>query len=74
MLGVFSAWVDASAPLPAYGSVWMDVFLQVRSAVATGNYAKYFKLYTTVLNMGNFVMDFVNSDIRIKALTTMAKA
>ncbi len=38
------------------------------------NYTKYFKLYASAPNMSAYAMEFINSDLRIKWLTTMAKA
>ncbi|KAJ1999246.1 hypothetical protein GGI04_004650 [Coemansia thaxteri] len=48
--------------------------LSVRSAMATGNYFRYFQLYTTAPNMGGYLMDnFVDRE-RCSALQKMCKA
>lgn len=46
----------------------------VRSAVNTGNHARFFKLYRSAPNMGRSVMDFVLHDLRIAAVTALCKS
>lgn len=46
---------------------------QVMAAATSGNYARFFRLYTTAPNMGAYVMDYATHAMRIKALTFMAR-
>ncbi|KAI9324080.1 SAC3/GANP/Nin1/mts3/eIF-3 p25 family-domain-containing protein [Zopfochytrium polystomum] len=48
--------------------------LAVRTAVATGNYASFFKLYHTAPSMSVYLMDFFVDRERTKALKVMCKA
>ncbi len=43
------------------------------AAATSGNYARFFRLYTTAPNMGAYVMDYATHAMRIKALTFMAR-
>ncbi|KAI1079113.1 SAC3/GANP/Nin1/mts3/eIF-3 p25 family-domain-containing protein [Whalleya microplaca] len=47
--------------------------LSVRSALALGNYHKFFKLYTEVPNMGPYLMDMFVKRERLAALANMCK-
>ncbi|KAI1429921.1 SAC3/GANP/Nin1/mts3/eIF-3 p25 family-domain-containing protein [Xylaria sp. FL1777] len=48
--------------------------LNVRSALALGNYHKFFQLYLDVPNMGAYLMDMFIKRERLAALTNMCKA
>jgi SAC3 family protein LENG8/THP3 len=48
--------------------------LQVRSALALGNYHKFFKLYLEVPNMGAYLMDMFVARERIAALASICKS
>lgn len=48
--------------------------LQVRSALALGNYHKFFKLYLTVPDMGAYLMDMFVERERLGALACLCKA
>ncbi|GAP92797.1 putative sac3 ganp domain protein [Rosellinia necatrix] len=48
--------------------------LSVRSALALGNYHKFFQLYLDVPNMGAYLMDMFIKRERLAALTSMCKA
>ena len=48
--------------------------LQVRSALALGNYHKFFKLYLEVPHMGAYLMDMFVARERLGALANMCKS
>ena len=48
--------------------------LEVRSALALGNYHRFFKLYIDVPNMGSYLMDMFANRERLAALTNICKA
>ncbi|KAL2396970.1 THP3-like protein C2A9.11c [Exophiala dermatitidis] len=48
--------------------------LEVRSALALGNYHKFFKLYLTVPDMGAYLMDMFVERERLAALACLCKA
>ncbi|KAI0890293.1 SAC3/GANP/Nin1/mts3/eIF-3 p25 family-domain-containing protein [Annulohypoxylon maeteangense] len=48
--------------------------LDVRSALALGNYHKFFQLYMDVPNMGAYLMDMFIKRERLSALATMCKS
>ncbi|GAM88233.1 hypothetical protein ANO11243_062640 [Dothideomycetidae sp. 11243] len=48
--------------------------LEVRSALATGNYHKFFKLYDDPPNMGGYLMDMFVQRERIAAMASICKA
>ncbi|KAK5411164.1 hypothetical protein LTR06_006054 [Exophiala xenobiotica] len=48
--------------------------LQVRSALALGNYHKFFKLYLTVPDMGAYLMDMFVERERLAALACLCKS
>lgn len=48
--------------------------LQVAAAVATSNYARFFRLFSTAPNMSGYIMDHFVERERMSALATMSKA
>ena len=48
--------------------------LQVAAAVATSNYARFFRLFSTAPNMSGYIMDHFVERERMAALATMSKA
>jgi hypothetical protein len=52
----------------------VDHALLVRSAMATGNYHRLFKLYQDAPNMGGYLMDQFIERERIQALIILCKA
>jgi len=48
--------------------------LQVAASVATSNYARFFRLYTTAPNMSGYIMDHFIERERMSALVIMTKA
>jgi hypothetical protein len=48
--------------------------LDISTAMATGNYHRFFKLYMEVANMGGYIVDQFVARERMAALTKMAKA
>jgi hypothetical protein len=48
--------------------------LQVRAAVHTGNYARFFKLSTSAPALGRLLVNKVRDEMRVTALRTMARA
>ncbi len=47
--------------------------LEITTALATGNYHRFFKLFLTVDNMGGYIVDQFADRERMLALTTMSK-
>lgn len=48
--------------------------LEVRSAMATGDYYKFFHLYLVAPNMGGYLMDLFIERERVQAMIMMCKA
>jgi SAC3 family protein LENG8/THP3 len=48
--------------------------LAVRSALAQGNYGRFFKLFRTAPNLGNYLMDIFIDKHRILSLIRLTKA
>ena len=48
--------------------------MQVRSALATGNYVRFFKLYLDAPNMGKYLMDVFIEKHRILCLRSLCLA
>jgi hypothetical protein len=46
----------------------------VRKSLASGNYARFFKLYRTAPNMGGYLMDVFIEKYRVLALQKIALA
>lgn len=53
---------------------WIKHALDVRSALALGNYHKFFRLYLQAQNMGGYLMDMFIERERIAALANMSRA
>jgi hypothetical protein len=52
---------------------WIKHALDVRSALALGNYHKFFKLYLAAENMGSYLMDMFIERERLNALANMSR-
>jgi hypothetical protein len=52
---------------------WIKHALDVRSALALGNYHKFFKLYLAAENMGSYLMDMFIERERLNALANISK-
>jgi hypothetical protein len=52
---------------------WIKHALDVRSALALGNYHKFFKLYLAAENMGSYLMDMFIERERLNALANICK-
>jgi hypothetical protein len=52
---------------------WIKHALDVRSALALGNYHKFFRLYLQAQNMGGYLMDMFIERERLTALANMSK-
>ncbi|KAF2035315.1 hypothetical protein EK21DRAFT_107435 [Setomelanomma holmii] len=52
---------------------WIKHALDVRSALALGNYHKFFKLYLVALNMGSYLMDMFIERERLNALANISR-
>ncbi|OAP60023.1 hypothetical protein AYL99_05025 [Fonsecaea erecta] len=63
----FKAYPDKKEPAIKHA-------LEVRSALALGNYHKFFKLYLTVPDMGAYLMDMFVERERLAALACLCKA
>ncbi|KAJ4324014.1 hypothetical protein N0V94_001514 [Neodidymelliopsis sp. IMI 364377] len=53
---------------------WIKHALDVRSALALGNYHKFFRLYLQAQNMGGYLMDMFIERERLSALANMSRA
>ena len=53
---------------------WIKHALDVRSALALGNYHKFFRLYLQAQNMGGYLMDMFIERERLAALANMSRA
>ncbi|KAF2124921.1 hypothetical protein P153DRAFT_116554 [Dothidotthia symphoricarpi CBS 119687] len=53
---------------------WIKHALDVRSALALGNYHKFFRLYLVAQNMGGYLMDMFIERERLNALANMSRA
>jgi hypothetical protein len=52
---------------------WIKHALDVRSALALGNYHKFFKLYLAAENMGSYLMDMFIERERLNALANISR-
>ncbi|OAL03393.1 hypothetical protein IQ06DRAFT_344651 [Phaeosphaeriaceae sp. SRC1lsM3a] len=52
---------------------WIKHALDVRSALALGNYHKFFKLYLAAENMGSYLMDMFIERERLNAVANMSR-
>jgi len=48
--------------------------LKVREALASNNYGSFFKLYSEAPNMGQYIMDYMTSKMRLAAMRVILKS
>ncbi|WVZ68270.1 hypothetical protein U9M48_017229 [Paspalum notatum var. saurae] len=64
----------ASLPKEAKKDAAVKHALEVRSAVSSGNYVLFFKLYTMAPNLNSFLMDLYVERMRFEAIKCMCKS
>lgn len=67
------AYLMASLTVEAERNPAVAHALEVRRALQMDNYHRFFKLYRSTPNMGNYILDSMIDSIRLKALQRMCK-